>query len=137
MSESTRYVVLRSLGNTNKSQLLVSRLRAEGIDVRVFHDNSSSIYPLWAMMDMRLEVAEHQVEEAQSLLEQMEQSARVPNPDIDFRDADHADIEFERQIYENEKKMEGIRPLNLIYLLIGGLLLLSLAFAALYLYRPR
>lgn len=96
---------------------MVSKLRSEGIDIRLRNSNSSSIYPMIGI-GMLVEVRIDQFREAENLLEQMESNAQYPNPDIDFRDADHGDIQFEKDIYERDKKMSGTKPLNLIYLLI-------------------
>ena len=96
---------------------MVSKLRSEDIDVRIRNSNSSGIYPMVGL-GMQVEVRIDQFDEAEYLIQQMESNALNPNPDIDFRDADHGDIQFEKDIYEYEKKMSGTKPFNLIYLLI-------------------
>lgn len=67
---------------------------------------------------MQIEVRIDHFDEAEFLIEKMESNALSPNPDIDFRDADHGDIRFEKAIYEREEKMSKSKPINLIYLLI-------------------
>ncbi len=105
---------------------MVSRLRAEDIDVRIRNNNSSSIYPLMGI-GMEIEVLYDQFEAAEKLIQQMEADALQPNPDIDFREADHGDIQFEKEINEHDEKMSQTKPINLIYLLIFILLAILLS----------
>jgi len=95
----------------------VSRLRAEGIDVRIRNSNASSIYPL-ATIGMQIEVNENQFELAQSLVQEMEKSALEPNPDIDFHESDEEDIAFESAMHKREQEINNAKPTSLIYLLI-------------------
>jgi len=118
LSESTPiYTLLKNIPNTSFSQLVVSRLRAEGIDVRIRNSNASSIYPL-ATIGMQIEVNENQFELAQSLVQEMEKSALEPNPDIDFHEADEEDIAFESAMHKREQEINNAKPTSLIYLLI-------------------
>lgn len=128
MSRSTPiYTLLKNIPNNSFSQLVVSRLRAEGIDVRVRNNNASSIYPL-ASIGMQIEVDKEQLEWAQSLVEEMEESAMEPNPDIDFYEADEEDIAFEKEMYEREQQINNATPTSLIYLLIFMLVVVLVIF---------
>lgn len=123
---SAAYKVIRQLPNTSAAHIMVSRLRAEDIDVRIRNNNSSSIYPLMGI-GMEIEVLYDHFETAEKLIEQMEADALHPNPDIDFREADHGDIQFEKEINEHDQKMSRTKPLNLIYLLIFIILAILLS----------
>jgi len=62
-----QYRVIREIPNTGVAQLIVSRLGAEGIDVRLRNANSSSIYPLIGI-GLRIEVDIEQFEQAETLI---------------------------------------------------------------------
>lgn len=69
-------------------------------------------------MGMRIEVREEQFELAESLVQQMEESALEPNPDIDFHEADEEDIAYEKEVHEKEQEIINAKPSSIIYLLI-------------------
>lgn len=124
-----QYKVIRHLPNNSTAHIIVSRLRSEDIDVRIRNNNSSAIYPMMGI-GMDIEVRIDHFEEAEYLIRQMESDALEPNPDIDFRDADHGDIQFEKEIHEREEKLSDTKPLNHIYILIFILLAILLSWVS-------
>lgn len=110
------YILVRTI-NGPFGQLIVSRLRSEGIDLRLINNNSSTIYPLDSI-GTKLEVRSDQKDAAMAILSEIEQSALKPNLDMDFSDASAEDIEFEKEVHEREERIKNAKPPILIYVLI-------------------
>jgi len=111
-----KYILIKTI-NGPIGQLLVSRLRAEDIDLRLIHSNASSIYPLHSF-GTRLEVRAEQKEAAMRIIAEVEKTSLEPNPDLEFHDADQDDIEFEKEVHEREERINNAKPPILIYVLM-------------------
>lgn len=127
--EQNNYVFVRRLENGPLSQLILSRLRTEGVDLRVKNDNISSVYPI-ATLDMTLEVRQNDVERSIALLAEIEKSHIEQNTTVDFKEADLDDIEFEKNIHAREREIIESKPPILIFLLILIFIGLSFYFTA-------
>lgn len=127
MADSRKYIHLRTLNNASFEELVVARLRAEGIDFRVRNAMTATIYPL-NNMGVSLEVEEADYELAQEILAAMDLDASRQPADIDHSDADHKDIEFEKQIYEHEQKLENAKPPYFTFLMIVLICLIGVYF---------
>jgi len=117
MSDTRNYILLKTFNNTSFEELVVARLRAENIDFRIKNGMSASIYPM-ANMGRSLEVEAADYELAIDILQQMEQDATKQPENMDFREADHADIEFEKRVYEQEQKLSNAKPPYLVFIII-------------------
>jgi len=117
MSDSEKYVHIKSLNAAPYSQIILSRLKAEDIDYRVRNDISSSIYAM-SNFQMSLDVRESQAQRALEIIAKMEADAERPNMDLDFREADMEDIAFEKEIYEQDQKISNAKPPIVLFLII-------------------
>ena len=116
MKVERNYIHIKTI-NGPIGQLLVSQLRAEGIDLRLINSNASSIYPL-DTFGTRLEVNINDKARALEIIAEIEKSSLEPNPDLEFHDADEADIAFEKEMHEREERINNAQPPILIYVLM-------------------
>jgi len=127
MSDSIRYIALRTLQHSSYEELLAARLRAEGIDFRLRNAMTATIYPL-DNMGVTLEVAEQDVTLAQQILAAMDADANKKPTDIDHSEANHADIAFEKKVYEKDQLITNAKPPYLLFLIIILMTLLGVYF---------
>ena len=69
-------------------------------------------------MGLSLEVEVSDYELAQDILKQMDQDANKQPDDMDFTEADHKDIAFEKSVFEREQKISNAKPPYLVFLII-------------------
>lgn len=112
------------MANSSLAQISVSRLRSEGVDVRLRNAHSSTIYPLQSI-EVQIEVPASQVEQANQLLKELENSFVNQNLELDFTEYDEEDIAFEKEVHEREMKILNSKPQSLIYLLIALLAIIA------------
>ncbi len=129
MNIEPNYIHIKTI-NGPIGQLLVSQLRAEGIDLRLINSNSSSIYPL-DTFGTRLEVNINDKARALKIIADIEKTSLAPNPDLEFHDADEADIAFEKEMNEREERIKNAKPPILIYVLMLVILVSTFYFATL------
>jgi len=127
MADSRKYIHLRTLNNASFKELIIARLRAEEIDFRVRNKHSAVLYPM-ENMGIALEVEEKDYKLAHDILAAMDEDANKHNVEIDHSEANHRDIEFEKQVYENEQKIKNAKPPIGLFLMIVLMSLLGVYF---------
>jgi len=120
----TKYISVLRVNNSPFGQLVISRLRSEGVDFRIRNDNVSAIYQL-DTLGMEIEVNSEQMEIAKAIIAEMELSGSNPNFEINHIEADQLDIEFEKQMQEREQKIVEAKPPFLIFFFLFLFLIIS------------
>ena len=122
MNVDTPYVFLYETNDSLVLNLVRSRLTEEGIDFRIFGQETSGIYPI-PSFEARILVHDDDFAEAKLLLDRIKESLGTRNNDYGYRDSTLEDIEYEKEVTENEGKHENPMLGTIIMILIFALLI--------------
>ena len=124
--ENVRFVIVRKFIHPAEARIYEVRILEAGIRCFLSNTNTSQLLP-FSDGGIALHVAEHQLEEANEIIDQLDVEASRP-ADEDFREADHDDIEFARQMNERDNRLrKGDGRWVLVLLIVIGIALLILA----------
>ena len=131
--ENIRFVILRHYANMAEASIYVAHLNAAGIRAFLSNTNTSQLLP-FAEGGIGLHVLENQVEEAREIVEGLEEEVAQPYDD-DYRDADHDDIEFVRQVKERERRLDETPSRAFVNFMIAVIFIFLLMLALILGYR--
>ena len=97
------YVFLYSTTNSLILNLVRSRFNEEGIEYKIFGQETAGVYPI-PFMEARIMVHDDDYAKAKLLLERIKESLETPNVDFDHSNSTLEDIEYEKQVTESEGK---------------------------------
>ncbi|NNE27525.1 MAG: DUF2007 domain-containing protein [Saprospiraceae bacterium] len=122
MNVDEPYIFLYATSNSLELNLIRSRFNEEGIDFKIFGQQTSELYPI-PSLEARVVVHDDNFAQAKLLLERMQESQATPNQDLDFRDSTLEDIEYEKQVSEGNGQYKNPKLSSIIIILLVFLLI--------------
>ncbi len=116
MEDSKPFIFLTSESDPLILGLIKSRFNQEGYTYNILDEEISSIYHL-PTLDARIFVHDDDFAEAKLVLSRIRKSINEEVVDGDYREYDHGDIEYERQIRENGLNIKTSNSRNIILVL--------------------
>ncbi|MBT8190037.1 MAG: DUF2007 domain-containing protein [Saprospiraceae bacterium] len=130
MNVDNPYIFIYSTSDNLVLNLVRSRFKEEGYDFRILNEQISNIYPI-PSFEARVFVHDDDFAEAKLLLQNITDSLKTRKIDPDFRDVDHDDIEYERQVSLREEEISKASWKEIILILIILLLVIMFVLFAL------
>ena len=102
-SADTQVVTIKYFFFASEAELYAARLRNEGVRCFVSNVNGSTALPV-GTAGIGLHVRAEDAQLAARIVAQLDQMKRKRPDDVSFHDADHEDIEFEKQLHEQQQR---------------------------------
>ena len=102
--DDVRVVILRRFVYEAQANIYAARLHEAGIDTFISNATTGSMLP-FIPGGFVMHVAESDLEEARHILKELDDNLKVQS-NLDYRNADLEDIEYEKSVYLHEQKME-------------------------------
>lgn len=130
MSVDTEYIFIFSTSDNLILNLVRSRFAEQAYDFKILNEQITSMYPI-PNMEARIFVHDDDYANAKLLLQKILDSLKERSKDVDFRDVDHDDIEYERQVTQRENEIARASWKKFLLLLIILLIVIILTLFAL------
>ena len=117
MTVDSSIVYLYSTDNPVLMQLIRIRLDEAGIESEVYDDSISGLYHITSLAS-RIMVQKRHLARAKNIIYDIEEEMNNQNTDFDFKEADHEDIAYEKEVYQDEIRIKNAKPKFLILILI-------------------
>ncbi len=125
--ENIKLIIVRRFINEAKANIYAAFLREEGVQCFISNSTTGTLLP-FANGGYLLHIAERDLEETNEILTILDQNDAT-HVDQDYRNADLADIAYEKAIYDHDKRNEKGSGRYLAILLIVLALIASAFFA--------
>ena len=125
-SEGVKIVIAKRFYNEALAHLYKSKLKDRGIESFISNATTSTLIP-FGDGGFTLHVRQSDLDQVTSIINEVDTDLRYTS-DQDFRDADHEDIQYEKEVWEYENKLRRSSFSKLVFYLIL-LILLMLAFS--------
>ena len=124
--ENVKFVIVRRFIQLAEAKIYELSLLNAGIRCFLSNTNASQLLH-FSDGGITLHVSEDQIEEAKEIIHALDSEASKPIDD-DYREADHDDIEFAKQMNERAKSMDsGSGKILLIFLILFVILIFIFA----------
>ncbi|MDX1408922.1 MAG: DUF2007 domain-containing protein, partial [Saprospiraceae bacterium] len=125
--DDVRVVILRRFIHEAQANIYAARLHEAGIDTFISNANTGGMLP-FIPGGFVMHVDETDLEEAQQILREMDDNLKVQS-NLDYRNADLEDIEYEKAVYLSEQKMERREGKYMAFFIIVLVVILSALYA--------
>jgi hypothetical protein len=125
--ENVKLIIVRRFINEAKATIYAAYLRGKGVHCFISNTTAGTLLP-FINGGFLLHIEERDLEETNDLLDKLDQNAST-RPDEDYRDADLADIAYEKAVSDYDRRLEKSGGRSLAVLLIVIALILSALFA--------
>ena len=122
-----RVVILRRFVHEGQANIYAARLHEAGIDTFISNATTGGMLP-FIPGGFVMHVAETNYEDALEIIEKMDDNLKVQS-NLDYRNADIEDIEYEHSVYRREQKMERREGKYIAIFIIVLALILSALYA--------
>jgi len=126
-SEGIKIVIVKRFYNETLAHLYRSKLKNHGIDSFISNATTSTLIP-FGDGGFTLHIKHTDIEAAKELIRDFDKALKYTS-DQDFRDADHDDILYEKEVWEYENNLRRSSfSKSIIYLVVLILMMLAISY---------
>lgn len=130
-SEGVKIVIAKRFYNEALAHLYKSKLKDQGIESFISNATTSTLIP-FGDGGFTLHVRQSDLEEVNSIIQEVDTDLSYTS-DQDFRDADHDDIQYEKEVWEYENKLKrSSLSKSIFYIILLILFMVALSYFLYY-----